>query len=60
MFLLKMTGFKGRGLQLFAAMDYNWSMKVETVLVAQWCLTLWNPMDYSSPDSSVPGISQPE
>ena len=33
-------------------------MKVETVLLAQLCLTLWNPMDYSSPDSSVPGISQ--
>ena len=28
------------------------------VKVAQLCLTLWDPMDYSSPDSSVHGISQ--
>ena len=30
----------------------------ESVLVAQSCLTLWDPMDCSLTDSSVPGISQ--
>ena len=29
------------------------------VLVAQSCLTLYHPMDYSLPDSSVHGILQP-
>ena len=28
------------------------------VLVAQLCLTLWDPMDYSPPGSSVHGILQ--
>ena len=28
------------------------------VLVAQWCLTLCDPMDYSLPDYSVCGILQ--
>jgi len=28
------------------------------VLFAQSCLTLWDPMDYSSPSSSVHGILQ--
>ena len=27
-------------------------------LAAQWCLTLCDPMDYSPPGSSVPGILQ--
>ena len=33
---------------------YVW--KNGKVLVAQSCPTLWNPMDYSPPGSSVPGI----
>ena len=34
-------------------------MKVK-VLVAQLCLTLCHPMDYSPPDSSVHGLSRQE
>ena len=33
------------------------TMKVK-VLAAQWCLTLWDPMDCSPPGSSVHGILQ--
>ena len=28
------------------------------VLVAQLCLTLWGPMDYSPPGPAIPGILQ--
>ena len=33
------------------------TLKVK-VLVAQWCLTLWDPVDCSPPGSSVHGILQ--
>ena len=32
--------------------------KSSSALIAQSCLTLWDPMDCSSPDSSVHGILQ--
>ena len=31
---------------------------IQCVLVTQWCLTLWDPLDYSLPDSSVYEILQ--
>ena len=36
---------------------YDWNMKVK-LLVAQWCPTLCNPMDWSPPGPSVRGILQ--
>ena len=35
-----------------------WTWKKVTLLLAQSCLTLWDPMNCSSPGSSVHGISQ--
>ena len=36
----------------------SWATLCEKVLVAQSCPTLWDPMDYSPPGSSVHDISQ--
>ena len=46
----------GKALELMSSMGF-WSRKVK-VLVAQSCLTLWDPMDCSPPGSSVHGILQ--
>ena len=41
---------------VFAIPRYSKSGKIYKVLVTQWCMTLCDPIDYSSPGSSVLGI----
>ena len=57
------TKFKRRNKRLVHLINYRefleaWGRMKLNVLVAQPCPTLCNPMDCSSPDSSVYGISQ--